>query len=159
MEETDCSPTTADAAQGSKMGETELRAGSAQPEAKGSTFYPFFMSTIIAGLVPPFSEFFYAVLRHYRLQALHLHPNSVLLLSIFAYYCEAHVGVMPSMALLRHFFSLRITGSHTLVSAGFVAYSKANAISKTGKRVDGFQSKWVMLDAGCIHSRLVLPTE
>ena len=63
------------------------------------------------------------------------------------------------MALLRHFFSLRITGSHTSACAGFVAYSKANAISKTGKRVDGFRSKWVMMDAGCIHSRLVLPTE
>ena len=48
------------AAQGSEMGETKLRAGPAQPEAKGSTFYPFFMSTVIAGLVPPFSEFFYA---------------------------------------------------------------------------------------------------
>ena len=47
-------------AQGSEMGETGLRAGSAVPEAKGSTFYPFFMSTGIAGLVPPFPEFFYA---------------------------------------------------------------------------------------------------
>ena len=42
-------------AQGSEMGETVLRPGSAQPKDKGSTFYPFFMSTIIAGLVPPFS--------------------------------------------------------------------------------------------------------
>ena len=43
------------AAQGSEMGETVLRAGSATLEAKGSTFYPFFMSTVIAGLVAPFS--------------------------------------------------------------------------------------------------------
>ena len=64
------------------------------------------MNAVVAGLVPPFFEFFYAVLRHYRLQALHLHPNFVQLLSIFAYYCEAHVGVMPSVALLRHFFLL-----------------------------------------------------
>ena len=107
-------------AQGSGMGETALWACSAQPEDEGSTFYPFFMSTIIAGLVPPFSEFFYVVLRHYKLKALHLHPNSVLLLSIFSYYCDAHVGVMPSVALLRHFFSLRVTGSHTSACAGFV---------------------------------------
>ena len=93
-------------AQGSEMGETALRAGSAQPEDKGSTFYPFFMSAIVAGLVPPFSEFFFDVLRQYKLHALHLHPNSILLLSIFAYYCEAHVGVMPSMVLLLHFFLL-----------------------------------------------------
>ena len=70
-----------------------FKACSALPEGQGSTFYPFFVSAIAAGLVPPFSEFFFSVLRHYKLQALHLHPNSVLLLAIFAYYCEAHVGV------------------------------------------------------------------
>ena len=42
---------------------TVLKAGSAQPEGKGSTFYPLFVSAIIAGLVPPFSEFFLVVLR------------------------------------------------------------------------------------------------
>ena len=87
------------------------------------------MSSIIAGLVPPFSDF-YAVLQHYRLQALHLHPNSVLLLSIFSFYCEAYVGVMPSVALLCHFFFLRINNGHTSGCANFVAASKANAISK-----------------------------
>ena len=81
------------------MGATVLKAGSAHPEDQGSTFYPLFVSAIIAGLVPPFSEFFFAVLRQYNLQALHLHPNSVLLLAIFAYYCEAHVGVMPLSGL------------------------------------------------------------
>ena len=74
---------------------TAFKAGSGQPEGKGSTFYSLFVSAIIAGLVPPFSEFFLAVLCQYNLQALHLHPNSVLLLAIFAYYCEAHVGVKP----------------------------------------------------------------
>ena len=70
-----------------------FKAGSALPEGQGSTFYPLFASAIAAGLVPPFSEFFFSVLRHYDLQALRLHPNFVLLLAIFAYYCEAHVGV------------------------------------------------------------------
>ena len=88
-----------------------FKAGSAIPEGRGSAFYPLFVSAIVAGLVPPFSEFFHAVLRQYNLQALHLHPNSVLLLAIFAYYCEAHVGVKPSVALLRHFFSLRVSGA------------------------------------------------
>ena len=49
-------------AQGSE-GATMLKVGSDQPEGKGSTFYPFFVSAIVAGLVPPFSEFFHAVLR------------------------------------------------------------------------------------------------
>ena len=92
-------------------GAAVLKVGSALPEDEGSSFYPLFMSAIAAGLVPPLSEFFHAVLRQYNLQALHLHPNSVLLLAIFAYYCEAHVGVKPSVALLRHFFSLRVSGA------------------------------------------------
>ena len=87
---------------GASTGAKVFKAGSATPEGQGSTFYPFFVSAIAAGLVPPFSEFFFSVLRHYKLQALHLHPNSVLLLAIFAYYCEAHVGVQPSVALLCH---------------------------------------------------------
>ena len=87
-------------------GTKAFKAGSTIPEGRGSTFYPLFVSAIVAGLVPSFSEFFFSVLRHYNIQALHLHSNSVLLLAIFSYYCEAHVGVKPSVALLRHYFSL-----------------------------------------------------
>ena len=47
------------AGESNERGKTELRAGSAEPEALNSTFYPFFMSSIVAGLVPPFSDFFY----------------------------------------------------------------------------------------------------
>ena len=70
-----------------ERGKTKLRAISAVPEPEGSTFFPFFTSSITTGLVPPFSNFFYEVLSYYGLQALHLHRNSILLLSIFAYYC------------------------------------------------------------------------
>ena len=44
-----------------------FKAGSAIPEGQGSTFYTLFVSAIAAGLVPPFSEFFFSVLRHYNL--------------------------------------------------------------------------------------------
>ena len=44
-----------------------FKVDSATPEGQGSTFYPFFISAIAAGLVPPFSEFFFSVLRHYKL--------------------------------------------------------------------------------------------
>jgi hypothetical protein len=90
-------------------GETALWVGSAQPEALGDIFYPYFLHSVFAGLVPPFSHFFYAVRNHYGLHALHPHPNSILLLLIFAFYCKAFVGVMPSVAMFRHFFYLRIS--------------------------------------------------
>ena len=89
---------------------------------------------------------------------MHLHPNSVLLLSIFAYYFEAYLGIMPSLALLRHFFCLRVSGEHTSGCANFVACGKANSISSTGKRADNIRSKWVMMDAKRADPRLVLPT-
>ena len=96
-------------AEGDEKRKTVLRVGSAEPEAPGSTFYPFFTSSIVAVLVPPFSDFFYAVLQHYGLQAFHLHPNSILLLSIFVFYCKAYVVVIQFMALLRHFFFSKST--------------------------------------------------
>ncbi|VAI59304.1 hypothetical protein VPH35_111509 [Triticum aestivum] len=118
-----------------------FKAGSAPTEAQGSTFYPLFVSAIASSLVPPFSEFFFSVLRHYDLQTLHLHPNSVLLLAIFAYYCEARVGVQPSVALLRHYFSLRLSRGPLSACTSFDAYGGSNAISKPGKRIEGFRRK------------------
>ena len=62
------------------------------------------------------------------------------------------------MALLRHYFYLRVSRGSITACASFVAYSSSNAISKPGKRIEGFRSKWVMVDAGRLHPRLVLPT-
>lgn len=128
--------------EGDEKRKTALRVGSTKPKASDSTFYPFFMSNIIAGLVPPFSDFFYSVLSHYKIHTLHLHPNSVLLLSIFAFYCEAYVGVMPSVALLCHFFFLGLKEGPCSGCVGFVVANKTNAISTAGKKAEGFRSKW-----------------
>ena len=62
------------------------------------------------------------------------------------------------MALLRHYFSLRPSRGAISACASFVVYSSSNTISKPGKRIEGFRSKWVMVDAGRIHSWLILPT-
>ena len=66
---------------------------------------------------------------------------------------------MPSVALLRHFFFLRINDGRTSGCANFIMAGKANSISKAGKKVDSFRSKWVMMDAKCVHPRLVLSTK
>ena len=122
------------AGESNERGKTELRAGSTVSEPAGSTFFLFFMSSIVAGLVPPFSDFFYEVLGHSRLQVLHLHPNSVLLLSIFTFYCEVYVGVMPSVALLRHLFFLHINDGRTSGCIKFIAAGKANSSRMLGRR-------------------------
>ena len=39
---------------------------------------------------------------------MHLDPQSIILLAVFAFLCEAMVGSAPSIALLRHLLSLRL---------------------------------------------------
>ena len=69
------------AASTNEHGATDMRpAGSRLPEG----YYPIFLHTLYAGLVPPFSEFLLGILEVYQIQLLHLHPNSILILSIFA---------------------------------------------------------------------------
>ena len=76
--------------------------------ARAATEVPIFIDALWAGLIPPFSAFFNAVLEHYQIHMLHLDPQSVTLLAVFAFLCEAMVGIAPSVALLRHFFSLHL---------------------------------------------------
>ena len=52
------------------------------------TFLPF----LLMGLVPPFSPFFMAALEEYGLHMVHLTPNAILTLTLFAHACEVFVG-------------------------------------------------------------------
>ena len=69
-----------------------------------------FVSFVATGLVPPFLTFLLQVLDTFGIQLAHLSPNSVVILAIFAHFCEMFVGVLPSVALFRHFFVLRAAG-------------------------------------------------
>ena len=69
----------------SEWGETLICPGSAERSTPAKTAYPFFFHSVFTGLVPSFSKFFYATLGQYKIHALHLQPNSILLLSIFAF--------------------------------------------------------------------------
>ena len=42
------------------------------------------LSFAMTGLIPPFSRFFHEVLDFYEIHALHLAPNAVMTLAIFA---------------------------------------------------------------------------
>ena len=91
------------AADSNEQGATEMRpCGSRLAEG----FYTIFLHTLYAGLVPPFSDFLLAILETYQIHLLHLHANSILILSIFAYLCEAYIGIRPSVELFRNFYAL-----------------------------------------------------
>ena len=53
--------------------------------ARAATEVPIFIDALWAGLIPPFSAFFNAVLEHYQIHMLHLDPQSVTLLAVFAF--------------------------------------------------------------------------
>ena len=53
--------------------------------ARMVTEVPIFIDALWAGLIPPFSAFFNRVLEHYQIHKLHLDPQSVTLLAIFAF--------------------------------------------------------------------------
>ena len=69
-----------------------------------ATKIPIHLHALLAGLIPSFSDFFNAIISHYHIQALHLDPQSIILLAVFAFLCEAMVGFTPSVALFLHFF-------------------------------------------------------
>jgi hypothetical protein len=94
----------------SEWGATRIWYGRAPRDTLPATVQPFFLFSVFAGLVPPFSPFFLAILETYGIQAIHLHPKFVTLLAVFAYACEAWIGIKPSVAYFRHLFSLRSSG-------------------------------------------------
>jgi hypothetical protein len=145
-----------------EWGVTIVKSGAAEPSSLSATEYPFFMHAICAGLVPPFYSFFCAILEHYQIHALHLQRNSISVLSIFAFTCEAFLGVEPSVALFRHFYSLHTTAGGQC--SGCVSFRIANEaafpfidISWT-KKVEDFRKRWVYMDTRKANPLYEVPT-
>ncbi|KAE8766884.1 hypothetical protein D1007_61825 [Hordeum vulgare] len=145
-------------AESSEHGQTLIWPGATTKRPTSKAVYPFFHHSIFVGLVSPFSSFFTAILNHYGIQALHLQPNSILLLSIFALSREAFVGVRPSVALFRHFFKLRLNdGDHLSACISFIAAQSSNLLLKAGKMVENFMHRWVLMSLKDANPRLEVP--
>jgi hypothetical protein len=111
---------------------------------------PFFLFSVFAGMVLPFSPFLLVILEMYGIQAIHLHPRSVALLAIFAYACEAWIGIKPSMVYFSHLFTLRSSGlnqSSGCVSFTAIARTKDDFIDLNWmKKVEDFLSRCLFVD-------------
>jgi hypothetical protein len=134
----------------SEWGATRIRHDRAPRDTLPATVQPFFLFSVFAGLVPPFSPFFLAILETYRIQAIHLYPKSVTLLAVFAYACEAWIGIKPSVVYFRHLFSLWSSGlnqSSGCVSFIAIAGTEGDFIDlKWIKKVKDFRSRWFFVD-------------
>jgi hypothetical protein len=111
---------------------------------------PFFLFSVFARMVPPFSPFLLAILETYGIQAIHLHPRSVALLAVFAFTYEAWIGIKPSVAYFHHLFSLRPSGLNK--SSGYVSFittaeTQGNFMDlKWMKKVEDFRGRWLFID-------------
>ena len=123
---------------------------------------PYFADALWAGLVPPFCDFFNVVLSHYQIHMMHLGPESITLLAVFAFVCEAMMGIIPSVALLRHFFSLRLVDpTQCWACVSFITASETAASGidfKLPLPAAGFRERWLYVDAGVPSPLLLEPT-
>jgi hypothetical protein len=62
------------------------------------------------GAVPPYSDFLGAVLQYHRIHPLHLTPNSIAHISLFAYLSEQFLGVPPCLEPFQAFYSCWFMG-------------------------------------------------
>ena len=89
-------------------GATAARPAYLRTREMSATEIPIHLHALLAGLIPPFSPFFNAMMSHYQIHLLHPDPCCFILLVVFAFLCEAMVGISLSVALFRHFFVLQL---------------------------------------------------
>jgi hypothetical protein len=61
----------------------------------------------------PAGDFFRGLLYYYRLELVHLVPNSITVVSTFIHFCEVYLGIPPHFTLWRYFFCVKSTGKRS----------------------------------------------
>jgi hypothetical protein len=69
------------------------------------------------GFGVPAGDFLRRLLQFYRIDLVHLAPNSITIIVTFIHLCEAFLGITPHFHLWRHFFELKKTGKGVVVGS------------------------------------------
>jgi hypothetical protein len=72
-----------------------------------------FASFFEHGFNLPAGDFFRGLLYYYRLELVHLVPNSITIVSTFIHFCEAYLGVPSHFLLWRYFFYVKNIGKRS----------------------------------------------
>jgi hypothetical protein len=109
-----------------------------------------FTSYALAGLMLPFSSFFFTLLENYDLQLHHPSPHSITLVAIFVHLYRMYVGVRPSMHLFRLFHVLRSSerSAYPLGGYYFQHRTKGSAVYITAissGKWDHWRDDWVIV--------------
>jgi hypothetical protein len=90
------------------------------------------------------------LLHLYRVELVHLAPNSITIISTFVHLYEAYLSIAPHFHLWRHFFELKKTGKGVVVgSVGFMLHRnmKLEYIDLTlPENTTGWKHGWFYLD-------------
>jgi hypothetical protein len=80
-------------------------------------------------------DFFRGLLYYYRLEQVHLVPNSITVVSTFIHFCEAYLGIPPHFTLWRYYFCVKSTGKRSR-SVGAVMFNLRS----------GLKAEWIDTD-------------
>jgi hypothetical protein len=72
-----------------------------------------FASFFECGFNLPAGDFFRGLLYYYRLELVHLVPNSIIVVSTFIHFCEVYLGIPPHFTLWRYFFCVKSIGKRS----------------------------------------------
>jgi hypothetical protein len=72
-----------------------------------------FASYFERGFNLPVGDFFRGLLYYYKLELVHLVPNSITIVSMFIHFCEVYLGISPHFLLWRYLFCVKSTGKRS----------------------------------------------
>ena len=81
--------------------------GDPYPMEKNPREIPMFAVFPERGLALPTSDFFWGMLDFYKIEHVHLNPNSIFHTSVFVHFYEALLGIRPHWALFCKFFRVK----------------------------------------------------
>jgi hypothetical protein len=106
-----------------------------------------FASFFERGFNLPTGDFFYGLLYYYRLESVHLVPNSITVVATFIHFCEVYLGIPPHFALWRHFFCVKSTGKRSR-PVGAMVFNLRSSLKVEWIDIDlpdntaGWRSEW-----------------
>jgi hypothetical protein len=74
-----------------------------------------FLAHIERGFGIPAGDILRGLLHFYRIELVHLAPNSITFISTFFHLCKSYLGITPHFHLWRHFFELKKTGKGVVI--------------------------------------------
>jgi hypothetical protein len=117
-------------------------------EGTGETIV--FLAHIERGFGVPAGDFFHDLLFFYRIELVHLIPNTITIISSFIHLCEAYLGIAPHFHLWRHFCELKkMRKSEVVGRAGFMLcwYMKSEYVDLVPPdNTTGWKQGWFYLD-------------